>query len=643
MSDARDRTSSGPAVAADSPEVLETFFATTEMMVAYLDPQFNFIRVNRAYVEATGKESSDFFTGKNHFELYPHAENEAIFREVVRTGQAHTCRAKRFEHPDQIERGATFWDWTVYPVHDSGRRVVGVILCLVDVTDSVKAEAAYRSSEKRFREVLAQLPDGVCIAVDDRITYSNPALQKMTSLSAEELGEYSVAALFQLEPDDERRLQRQLFAAREGAAKSPLQCQIACGADESRTVEVSAKMITLSSQTSVLYVLRDITERVRIEGELRQTQKLEAIGRLAGGVAHDFNNLLTVIMNHAFLGGMETEPGTSLGRAFEEIGGAAKRAAALTRQLLLFSRKEQPHLEVLEVARAIDGMSGILRRLVGEAIELTCELEPALIRADPAQLEQVLLNLVLNARDAIGEIGEIGRISLVSRTMSFGAGQEPTGDFVELIVSDDGCGMSEQTRLRLFEPFFTTKPAGRGTGLGLATVYGVVQRHDGFIRVASEPGKGTTFRVYFPRVSGQVATDGGRETPRFAGLRGDETILLVDDDVQVRTVARQCLELFGYRVLETDGADGARTLFDNHPAKVDLLLADVVLRGENGFALAKSLQARAPDLPVLFMSGYTAETFADAPEIDLGERLMAKPFTPYELGRRIRAALRRGS
>ncbi|MGH7317347.1 MAG: ATP-binding protein, partial [Candidatus Rokuibacteriota bacterium] len=388
--------------------------------------------------------------------------------------------------------------------------------------------------------------------------------------------------------------------------------------------------------------LADITERRQLESQLRQAQKMEAVGQLAGGVAHDFNNLLTVIGGRCYLMLGKLGPADDLRREVELIQSAAERAGRLTHQLLAFSRKQVLEPRVLDLNETVTGIEPLLRRLIGEHIEVavTRGSELGRVKADAGQLEQVILNLAVNARDAMPRGG---RLVLETANVTLGesaARRAPDltpGGYVVLSVTDSGHGMDAATRGQIFEPFFTTKEVGKGTGLGLATVYGIVKQSGGFIDVESEPGRGASFNVYLPRVEETVAMD---EPARASGtrLRGSETVLLVEDDESLRTLAREILTVQGYVVLEAPSPREALRVHQTHEGRINLLLTDVVMPEMTGLQLADHLKIARPDMAVLFMSGYTGAVLAQ-PGAELAGHLLQKPFTPDGLSRRVREVL----
>jgi signal transduction histidine kinase/CheY-like chemotaxis protein len=385
---------------------------------------------------------------------------------------------------------------------------------------------------------------------------------------------------------------------------------------------------------------RQVAERGRLEEQLRQSQKLEAIGRLAGGVAHDFNNLLTAVLSNARMIEDQLPAGHAARQDVAEIITAGERAAALTSQLLAFSRRQRLAPQVIGLADVVWGLEKMLRRILGETVKLEVLTDArGEVLADPSQLEQVIVNLVVNARDAMPDGGRltitVSEVEAAERESGADPGL-PEGPLAVLSVEDSGSGMDQETQARIFEPFFTTKDPGKGTGLGLSTVYGIVAQSGGAIRVRSAPGAGTEFRVCLRRHDGPRSTAAtAPQSPRSTG--GQETILLVEDDDAVRAIARRVLQQAGYSVIEAPGPRTAVEFAEGHPQPIDLLLTDVMLPNENGVSLSRRIVALRPGLRVAFMSGYTGEV-ADA-ELPAGAPFLPKPFTPDTLLATVRRAL----
>ena len=410
------------------------------------------------------------------------------------------------------------------------------------------------------------------------------------------------------------------------------------------TVQLSVRAVRNGAGQVEYYetFVRDVTDQRRLQQQVLQSQKMEAVGRLAGGIAHDFNNLLTVITSYSDLLLEDLAPGDAKRDDLEQVRKAADGAAALTRQLLAFSRQQVVEPRVVSLNTVVEGLQKILRRVIGEDIELTTTLAPDLgaVRADVGQLEQVLMNLAVNARDAMPTGGRLTvETANVEHDPDYARDREAAAvrQFAMLAVSDTGCGMDEATKARIFEPFFTTKEPGKGTGLGLATVYGIVKQAGGFIWVYSEPGQGTSFKSYLPEVD---AT--GERTTAVAGARaprGTETVLLVEDAAGVRAVTKQVLERQGYVVLEAPDGEAALQLAHRHRGPIHLLLTDVVMPRVSGRELAERLTQVRPDMKVLYASGYTDDSVVRHGILELGTAYLQKPFSPESLARKVRDVL----
>jgi nitrogen-specific signal transduction histidine kinase/ActR/RegA family two-component response regulator len=402
---------------------------------------------------------------------------------------------------------------------------------------------------------------------------------------------------------------------------------------------------------SILGLSRDISDQKQAEREkkemelkMRHVQKMEAVGQLAGGVAHDFNNMLGVILGHTELALLRLEKGEPLRSRLEDIQQAALRSADLTRQLLAFARKQTIAPKVLDLNTTIEGMLKLLRRLIGEDVDLLWkpghEIWP--IKMDPSQIDQILVNLCVNSRDAIRGCGKViietGTASFDEDYCDHHAGFV-VGDHVLLSVSDDGLGMDAETVSHIFEPFFTTKALGKGTGLGLATVYGIVKQNNGFINVYSEPGQGTTFKIYLPGQRGLPVGVVDDAADQMCWL-GNETILLVEDEPAILQMTNLMLSRLGYTVLAAATPGEAIRLAHKHRGRIDLLMTDVVMPEMNGRELAENLRSHDPDLKRLFMSGYTANVIAHHGVLDQGVHFIQKPFSLKDLGGKLREALK---
>ena len=484
------------------------------------------------------------------------------------------------------------------------------------------------ASEERYRALMEQANDAILVLdMEQRILEANRAALDLLGRPRQEIvGRHYDDFVAPEELEDSQRSGANL--AVEGKVRVPLRHLVR--ADGSRvSVETSVSLVRIGDDSTILAILHDITERRRLEAQFQQAQKMESVGRLAGGVAHDFNNLLTLILGYGNMVLQALADRPTLSRQVEAIVRAGESAAGLTRQLLAFSRHQVLVPTVIDVNALIRQLEQMLRRLIGEDIELVADLEPRLarIRADAGQIEQVLMNLVVNARDAMPGGG---RLTLSTRN-------HPAADaavtHVVLKVADTGCGIDSAVMAHLFEPFFTTKEEGKGTGLGLATVYGIVHQSGGHLEVESAPGEGASFVVYLPRTD-EPATAASAATA--AAGRGHETILVVEDEASIRSLAREILEGQGYAVLEAPGADEALRRAAEHAGPIHLLLTDVVMPGKSGVDLARDLLGLRPGLRVVYMSGYADRAVqADAP----GVAFVQKPFDPTLLARRVRATL----
>ncbi len=410
-----------------------------------------------------------------------------------------------------------------------------------------------------------------------------------------------------------------------------------------RTYLTSAEVINLRGEECVLAVTNDITEHRALEEQLRQSQRMEAIGQLAGGVAHDFNNLLTAITGYSELSLRRLGISHPVSKNIEQIQKAGTRAAGLTRQLLAFSRRQLLQAKLFDLNALVADTGNMLQRLIGEDIDLITILKPRIgqIKADPGQIEQVLLNLVVNARDAMPSGGKITIETGTARLDEEYAGKHISiipGQYVLVAVTDTGTGMDAATKQRIFEPFFTTKEVGKGTGLGLSTVYGIVKQSEGYIWVYSELGKGTSFKVYLPQV-GEPGESEPATAPSGEAPRGHETVLLVEDEEQLRTLAKDILEECGYAVLAAaNGFEGLR-ICKEFSARIDLMITDVVMPLMSGRELAEQVVVLRPETRVLYMSGYTNDSVVRHGVLEEHVLFLQKPFTPTTLALKVREVL----
>jgi len=394
-----------------------------------------------------------------------------------------------------------------------------------------------------------------------------------------------------------------------------------------------------------LGIFSDITEEKKLEAQLQQAQKMEAIGTLAGGVAHDFNNILTTIIGNAQLMLITVDENESIRTEIEEIKTAGERAAALTSQLLAFSRKQIVQPKILDLNRLLAGINKMLARLIGENIEILMITEPALwqVEIDPNQMEQAIINLAVNAKDAMPNGGkltiETANVRLAKEYFAAcGIIEAQPGAYVMVAVSDTGIGMDEEIRKHIFEPFYSTKEKGKGTGLGLSTVYGIVKQNRGFVWVYSEPGHGSTFKIYLPRVNEDIETEKEEQTP-MDNLVGTETVLIVEDDAPLRDFAKKALQQYGYRVLAAKSGEAALRMSKEYEGPIDLVVTDVVMPTMNGKETIERLQPHRPQMKVIYMSGYTDNAIVHFGVLAPGLNFLEKPFSPEDLARKVREVL----
>ena len=546
-------------------------------------------------------------------------------------GRAHWVRA--MGRPTRVEGRTT--------------RVIGNFM---DISDRKRAEAALQESEARFRSLVEFAPETVFVQAGGKFVYVNPAgLALFGATRPDEL--LGTALLDRIAPEFHAAVTDRIRFQAESKGPSPLMDQEYLRLDGTRVpVETTAVEVHFLGQQAHMVFARDITARRRAEAEnarLREqfvhAQKMESVGRLAGGVAHDFNNLLMGIAGNAELCKDGLPADSALHTYLDEILDGAKRSAGITRQLLAFARKQAVAPIVFDLNDAVSSMLKLLRRLLGEDIELVWIPGPdrSTVKMDPSQLDQILANLTVNARDAIRGVG---RLTIETRMVTVDADTAKVNDgavagrYVVLAVGDTGCGMDRETLEHIFEPFFTTKAPGEGTGLGLATVYGIVKQNEGFVTVESQPGRGTTFRIHLPLESSLTAEErqSKSDTPRPGGT---ETILLVEDEKAIRETMRVFLDTLGYKVLAADSPKVALAIAEAHQGPIDLLITDVVMPEMNGRELADHLVRMRPGLPALFMSGYTRDIVATRGALDQRVTCLTKPFSRDELARKVRQVL----
>ncbi len=606
----------------------------------FRDNEGQFTRVNKAAAdflgvgdpsEAIGKSVTSFFVPEVAQKIQ--AEEE----QILRSGRPDTNKVEQI----RLQNGTIRWlSTTKAPVLERGGAVAALVGVSRDVTEQKQAELALQESEEKYRQIVETAAEGVWIFdTQFRTVFVNTKMASMLGCVAEEMADRPVSEFL---PDEGRPAHLQRFE-KDNSSNSTADVSLK-KKDGSLiwTILASSPMVDSSGErTGTLAMFTDVTERKALEEQFRQAQKLEAVGRFAGGVAHDFNNLLTVITGYSQLALRRLESDNALRSQIEKIETAAGQAANLTRQLLSFSRRRVFQPEVVNLNAVVTNFQKMCLPIIGVDVELVTLLDPAVgrVRADIGQIEQVLMNLVVNARDAMPRGG---RLTVETANVEGGAecahsaAKNPTGCYVLLAVSDTGCGMDADTQSHIFDPFFTTKEEGKGTGLGLSTVHGIVSQHSGYIGVSSELGKGTCFSIYLPRVAENSPAAPARKAST-EWPRGRETILVVEDRPAVRELVRETLVPCGYEVLEAANGKEGLEICRNRLQRIDLVLTDLIMPGLNGKEFAELVKKLRSDMKILYMTGYGGEALAGQ-EID-PEELVQKPFSPETLSRKIRDVL----
>ena len=571
-----------------------------------------------------------------------------VATEILCTARGDRCCRFVMGHPDRIEEQVARY-LEAHP--DTAADVQGYEI--PGEFEQRSLEQRLRRSEGRFRQLFETATDAILLLEDRRIDHANRRAAELFGLSRDQLRGRTLA---QLSPPNQPggvasagAMDDRVERATAGEPQVFAWCFESSGREAARgPVRIDTELsLSRAEETPgvLLAIIRDVTERARLEREVRQLQKMEAIGRLAGGVAHDFNNLLTGIFGNIDLARMLLRPGDAAAAPLEELQGITQRAADLTRQLLAFGRKQVMEPRRVDLNELVLGMHRMLERIIGEDVTLRTVPGEGLgaVKVDPGQIEQIVVNLAVNGRDAMPEGGaltiETANVTLDEAYCADHPEARP-GAHVRLSVADHGHGMTPETLGQVFEPFFTTKGIDEGTGLGLATVYGIVRQHGGSIEVTSEVDQGTRFEIHFPRLD-EAAESLAQPSPEVAMARGRETILLVEDDASVRASSGTNLRRLGYTILAAAGGEEALRLARDHTRGIDLLLTDVVMRGMNGRELAREVRRRYPSARVLFTSGYTADVIAQHGVLEEGIQLLSKPYTPPVLAREVRRVLDR--
>jgi PAS domain S-box-containing protein len=599
-----------------------------------------FLAVNDAAVRKYGY-SADEFLALTIEDIRPEVDVSRLRAIVAREEQADRddlSLPSQWRH--RLKDGTIIDVEVTSHTHEFGGRAARVVLAL-DVSDRVRSEAALRESELRYRELFENATDLIATTdLDGRITDANRAFVASLGYELDEVIGKQILELVPTEWHDELAIARQEKASEEQQA-TIYEHELVARDGHCIRVEVASRLIKTDGEpVGVEAICRDVSERKLLEERLRQSQRLEAVGQLAGGVAHDFNNLLTVIGGYTET--LRNRNGNADSAELGQIAAAAERAAGLTRQLLAFSRRQVLQPKVIDLNDIVSGLSPMLTRLIGEHVELVTSLDGGLepVLADPGQVEQVLMNLVINARDAMPNGGKLTietATTILDESYCDSHEDARPGPHTVLAVTDTGDGMDAETLKRVFEPFFTTKAPGSGTGLGLATVHGIVKQSGGNIWVYSELEHGTTFKIYLPSVVAELTSE--REAERHPSPRGSETILVVEDQDAVRNVVTLMLESSGYTVHAAAYPADAVRLVEQAEAQIDLLLTDLVMPGIGGRELAELVHEHQPDIRVLYMSGYPDHATTRNGKRDHGSPYLEKPFSESQLTRAVRATL----
>src|SRR5438128_5165524 len=652
--------------AAQSARSLQELFAAIHEIVGELMPAKNFYIA--LYDPATELLSFPYHVDEMDADFPAKRPGKGLTEYVLRTGQPLLVTPEvqaELERRGEVELiGAPSIDWVGVPLK-IGDRTIGVLVAqtyapgirygetekhilqfvstqVAMAVERKRTEEQLHESERKYRLLFETNPEPMFVYDFEtlRILAVNDAAITRYGYSEREFLERTIRDI--RSPDDQARLDEELGRRPdEGAVRTGVRHRAKDG--KLFEVHLVTRPLEFAGRRARLILAHDVTAQRQLEEQLRQSQKMEAVGQLAGGIAHDFNNLLTAILGSTQLLLHNTPAGDARREDAEEIRHAGLRAAELTRQLLAFSRRQVLAPKVLDVNAVVANMDRMLRRLLGEDVELATSRDPAAgtVNADPGQLEQVLLNLAVNARDAMPGGGRLSigttRVTLHEEHVER-RHRMPAGDYVCLAVADTGVGMDEMTQAHLFEPFFTTKEVGKGTGLGLATVYGIVKQSGGYIWVYSEAGHGTTVKIYLPRVPGVAESPVPAPEPQQV-RGGDETVLLVEDAAPVRTLARRSLEARGYRVLEAADGPSALQLSARHLDGIDILVTDVVMPGMSGRELAERLAPERPSMKVLYTSGYTDDAMVRQGVLSAGVAFLQKPFVPDTLARKVREVL----
>ncbi|TFH02508.1 MAG: PAS domain-containing sensor histidine kinase [Calditrichales bacterium] len=638
----------------DSEERMNSILKAIPDIIYRLDAEGKITFISEA-IRGYGYEADEII-GKNIFDLvHPDDRQKAIYR--VNERRTGSRRTKSFEIRLMTTSGKSVVvdnrSETVHlnPVflleaeglytseHPEKRNFLGTQGIARDITDRKKTEEE--------NTMLAQALKCVseCVSVTDlnnKIIFVNDAFLNKYGYERRELLGKPISIVRDQAPDSGSP-DEILHESKLGGWKGEVLNRAKSGQEFPINLSTSIIYDTTGVPIALIGVATDISEKKRLETQLQQSQKLEAIGKLAGGVAHDFNNLLTVIQGYAEMLLLRLEPESPQADQVRQINHAAERAESLTKQLLAFSRKQIMQPKVIDLNLLLENIKDMLERLIGADVEFKVIEASDLgkIKADPGQVEQVIMNLVVNSRDAMKQGGKLSvetKNSFIDEQYKSQYPEAAVGQYVELKITDTGTGMDKDTQTHIFEPFFTTKLKGEGTGLGLATVYGIVKQSGGYIYVKSELNKGTTFSIYFPRVDKNLDIETPSESTTVS-VYGDETILIAEDQPEVRNLMVGALKMYGYNVIEAQNGEEALEVCNGYEGKIDLIITDIVMPKMSGQKLMEKLNPLNPDMKVIFISGYSEEVFSNKSELIPGSNFVQKPFTPHDILIKVREIL----
>ena len=620
-------------------------------LVTILAPDGTILYASDSAERIVGYSPSEL-VGSNLLSYLSHEDAQSV-QSLLQNGNGRSNGAAPIEFSLRRGDGSAVWLEAVGTNLLTDITIRGIVLNARDVSERKRADHALRESEERYRDLFDHASDLVCMAAPDgALLYVNQAWQDGTGYAEFEIGRMQLIDL--VHPDSRTHYAEVLERVLQGDRIDHVELVLVPKIGAPIRVEGNLSCTFKDGQPSVVRgIYRDVTERKRVEEHLRRAERMQAAGKLAGGVAHEVNNMMTGVIGFSEFLLRSLEEGDARRSDVEEIIKAGTRAADVTRQLLAFTRQQFLQPQVLDVNTVVADMEKLLRRSLGEGhvLELQLSTDAGQLRADRGQLEQVLINLVINARDAMTGHGRVRIETGIAiwddvYVLRHGGVDLPLGRYVMLAVSDTGCGMDPDVQARIFEPFFTTKPIGQGTGLGLSTVYGIVKQSGGYVWVYSEVGHGSVFKIYLPAAERSVSDEPSVEPNRIP-VGGTETILVIEDEDMVRHLACRGLKDHGYSVIEAQNGVQALEYIEHHPGTIDLVISDVVMPEMGGRELGQLLGKEDSDLPVLYMSGYTGDDVMHRGLLDPGAPFQQKPFTPMGLATKVRAMLdqhsRRGS